>query len=192
MFSTIWSCGRSEVHWYVVCNCKNVVHHFIIGSIRILNEETATLRKTPNRVCTVVIAWLCHHYAWVWLLPCLALSIKQCVPASAIDLALIQNFLHFFIGPASCHAHYFLLATFLQLYPNFPLKLCTCNCHVLHFKTDFTQEHPQIRLEGGISPVEGRVEMFLQGQWRTICNNYWDIRVSQVHALSYARVYYVH
>ena len=55
--------------------------------------------------------------------------------------------------------------------------------------TDFTQEHPPIRLEGGDSPVEGRVEIFLQGQWHTICGIHWNISNAQVQALSYPRVH---
>lgn len=31
-----------------------------------------------------------------------------------------------------------------------------------------------IRLQGGSHPLEGRVEVKYQGQWRTICDEDWD------------------
>ena len=32
-----------------------------------------------------------------------------------------------------------------------------------------------IRLMGGATPLEGRVEVFLRGHWGTVCNSNWDI-----------------
>lgn len=31
-----------------------------------------------------------------------------------------------------------------------------------------------IRLQGGVSPKEGRIEVCLRGGWGTVCDDYWD------------------
>ena len=38
-----------------------------------------------------------------------------------------------------------------------------------------TVEEGTVRLVGGTSPQEGRVEIFLLGQWGTVCDNNWDL-----------------
>lgn len=37
-----------------------------------------------------------------------------------------------------------------------------------------------MRLEGGSRSSEGRVEVYLDGQWGTVCNNLWTLREANV------------
>ena len=50
--------------------------------------------------------------------------------------------------------------------------------------TGISEGPPPIRLVGSNSSNAGRVELLLQGQWGTICDDYWSTTDAQVCLLS--------
>ena len=70
-------------------------------------------------------------------------------------------------------------------------------CLTVHFadlKLHNVAEEGTVRLVGGPTPLEGRVEIFFFHQWGTFCTSYWDLADATVvcHQLGYLRAVGVH
>ena len=55
-----------------------------------------------------------------------------------------------------------------------------CNNHYVGVNCNSTCNHGDLQLVGGILPNEGRLEVCVNGNWGTVCDDGWDIRDSQV------------
>lgn len=55
--------------------------------------------------------------------------------------------------------------------------VCCCHCLLL---LDITQHGAPIRLMGGASPAEGRLEIEINGTWGVVCDHGWNDLNAQV------------
>ncbi|XP_071484834.1 uncharacterized protein [Diadema antillarum] len=60
---------------------------------------------------------------------------------------------------------------------------CSSTPHLFRFQGSYCSrpcDGKTVRLAGGASDNEGRVEIFCDGQWGTVCDGYWDMKEANV------------
>ena len=71
----------------------------------------------------------------------------------------------------------------IELSQFYTMYIWLLHCTFVDVTANDTTAEGTIRLVGGASPLEGRVEIFLLGQWGTVCNLYWDFADTRVVCL---------
>ena len=56
--------------------------------------------------------------------------------------------------------------------------------YVHNFLSDYTAPSYPVRLRGGSTPNQGRVEIWYNGTWRTACDDQWDLRDENVSPIA--------
>ena len=111
---------------------------------------------------------LAHAMAW----PCRLAQVED--PMAVASLHEITLFLYFL-----CHPYNTINICYYLKRP-FYCSLVIC---VVYFLSIFTFSHSAsstIRLVGGTTQYEGRVEVYRNGQWQTVCDDAWGISEAQV------------